>query len=184
MSDERPSFYISGSSAPVPLRSPRVFWKYAATQWRRIFGLNISRVNDFLFVGGEFRAGQWPLIRALGVRAVLSLQQEREDAFEGPPPDRALRLLVPDFHPPSIDQLHEACAFISAAHAEGLPVMVHCHAGVGRAPLTAGAYLVTQGHTGESAIEHIRLARPIIGLNQVQLARLAEWERAWAERQA
>ncbi|HWQ11934.1 MAG TPA: dual specificity protein phosphatase [Roseiflexaceae bacterium] len=175
--DTTPSFYVHGSSAPVPLRSPRIFWSYAATQWRRIFGLNVSRIDDTLFVGGEFRAAQWPLLRAMGIRAVLSLQAERADEFDGPPPERALRLPVPDFHPPSVAQLHEACAFIRAAHADGLPVMVHCHAGVGRAPLTAGAYLVTRGHSAESAIERIRLCRPIIGLNRPQQERLAEWER-------
>lgn len=175
--DSTPTFSISGSSAAVPLRSPRVFWHYTATQWRRIFGLNVSRVDDLLYVGGAFRAGQWPLLRALGVRAVLSLQAEREDEFEGPPPDRTLRLLVPDFHPPSVAQLHEACAFIRSAHADELPVMVHCHAGVGRAPLTAGAYLVSQGYTSDAALDRLMLARPIIGLNQAQHARLVEWER-------
>ncbi|MEN9938594.1 MAG: hypothetical protein RLZZ387_5173 [Chloroflexota bacterium] len=175
--DGMPSFTVSGSSQPVPLRSPRVFWQYAATQWRRIFGLNISRIDDLLFVGGQFHAAQWPQLRALGVRAVLSLQQEHADEFHGEPPDQALRLLVPDFHPPEVEQLREACAFIREAHAAGLPVMVHCHAGVGRAPLTAAAHLIQQGATTEQALHRIRLARPIIALNAIQLARLLEWER-------
>jgi predicted protein tyrosine phosphatase len=155
---------------------PRELWHYAATQWRRVFGPNVSRLDDLLFVGGEFRAAQWPALHALGIRAVLSLQAEREDRFAGPQPDLALRLLVPDFHPPTVEQLHEACAFIGRAHAAGLPVLVHCHAGVGRAPLTTAAYLVSRGEDGGAALERIRRARPIIGLNQIQRARLAEWE--------
>src|SRR5215203_5906199 len=95
-------------------------WRYLRTQWRRGFGLNVSRIDDLLFVGGQFRARQWPALRALGIRAVLSPQAERVDTFHGSPPDRALRLLVPDFHPPSIAQLQEAVAFIQAAHAEQL----------------------------------------------------------------
>lgn len=174
--DQVPSFFVQGSSTPIPLRSPRMAWKYASAQWRRIFGLNISRVDDTLFVGGQFRADQWPDLHGLGVRAVLSLQAEREDTFAGPPPARALRLEVPDFHPPSVAQLREACAFIAACHAEGLPVMVHCHAGVGRAPLTAAAHLVAQGQSGAEAIERLRRVRPIIALNAVQHARLVEWE--------
>jgi protein-tyrosine phosphatase len=149
---------------------------YLTTQWRRAFGLNVSRLDDLLFVGGQFRPTQWPRLRALGIRAVLSLQAESEDVFHGDPPDRALRLLVPDFHPPSIEQLHEATGFIRAAHADRLPVMVHCHAGVGRAPLTAAAFLVTRGVGAADALERIRAARPIIGLNPAQIARLVEWE--------
>jgi protein tyrosine phosphatase (PTP) superfamily phosphohydrolase (DUF442 family) len=168
--------------SPAPDRSPTLLdlphaWRYLRTQWQRGFGLNVSQVDDQLFVGGQFRPQQWPALRALGIRAVLSLQAEREDVFHGPPPDRALRLLVPDFHPPSIEQLQEAVAFIQAAHAEQLPVLVHCHAGVGRAALTASAFLIASGMSHAEAFAHLRQARPIVALNAIQRARLAEWER-------
>lgn len=158
------------------LRLPELYPVYVRTQWQRAFGLNVSHVADLLFVGGQFAPGQWPALRALGIRAVLSLQAERADAFEGPPPERAMRLLVPDFHPPTIEQLREAVAFIGAAHADGLPVMVHCHAGVGRASLTASAFLMTQGLGHAEAFHTVRRARPIVVLNARQLARLREWE--------
>ncbi len=153
-------------------------WRYTTTQWNRLFGLNISRIDDLLYVGGAFDANQWPQLHALGIRAVLSLQAEREDAFDGPPPERALRLEVVDFYPPTIEQLHRAVAFVSAAHADGLPTLIHCHAGVGRAPLTTAAYLVAQGMTGAEALEQVRRARPIIDLNERQMQRLLEWEQA------
>src|SRR5262245_39958976 len=152
-------------------------WHYMATQWRRVFGLNISRIDELLFVGGEFRARQWPRLRALCVRAVRSLQAERVDVFDGSPPERALRLEVPDFHPPTVEQLREAVAFIQAAHADRLPVLVHCHAGVGRASLTASAYLVTRGLGHDEAFQFIRRARPIVYLNDLQRERLEEWGR-------
>jgi hypothetical protein len=172
----RPSFLVQGSDTPIPLHSPRLIWRYASTQWRRIFGLNISRIDDLLFVGGQFRPDQWPALHLLGVRAVLSMQEEHVDEFVNPLPARALRVPVPDFHSPSVEQLREAVAFIAGAHADGLPVLVHCHAGVGRAPLTAGAYLIAQGHTAAQALARIRRARPIIDLNPLQHARLVEWE--------
>ena len=152
-------------------------WHYTVTQWRRVFGLNISRIDDLLFVGGEFRARQWPRLHALGIRVVLSLQAEREDIFQGAPPERALRLEVPDFHPPSVEQLREAVAFIQAAHADRLPVLVHCHAGVGRAALTASAYLVSRGLGHDDAFQLVRRARPIVYLNDLQRQRLEEWGR-------
>jgi protein-tyrosine phosphatase len=110
---------------------------------------------------------------------VLSLQAERADVFHGSPPDRTLRLLVPDFHPPSIPQLQQAVAFIQAAHAEKLPVLVHCHAGVGRAALTASAFLIAGGMPHADAFAYLRRARPIVRLNSLQQARLAEWEQAY-----
>jgi protein tyrosine phosphatase (PTP) superfamily phosphohydrolase (DUF442 family) len=160
----------------APLSDPTRLWLYAVTQWRRLFGLNVSRIDELLFVGGEFTPAQWLDLHALGIRAVLSLQAEREDHFDGTPPDRTLRLPVPDFHPPSIEQLHEAVAFMNACRADGLPVLVHCHAGVGRASLTASAYLISCGHSRIEAFSRIRRARPIVDLNASQLTRLIEWE--------
>src|SRR5689334_18955903 len=135
---------LPDSGAPPPNDTARL-WLYALTQWRRMFGLNVSRVDDLLFVGGEFTPTQWLDLNALGIRAVLSLQAEREDQFDGSPPDRMLRLLVEDFHPPTIAQLREAVTFIDGCRVAGLPVLIHCHAGVGRASLTASAYLMTRG---------------------------------------
>jgi protein-tyrosine phosphatase len=160
-----------------PLLDLPHLWRYATTQWRRVFGLNITQIDDLLFVGGEFRPAQWPRLHTIGIRAVLSLQAEREDVFHGPAPDRTLRLLVADFHPPTVEQLREAVAFIHAAHAAQLPVLVHCHAGVGRASLTASAYLVTRGLSHAEAFGLVRRARPIVMLNDAQRARLEEWER-------
>jgi protein tyrosine phosphatase (PTP) superfamily phosphohydrolase (DUF442 family) len=166
---------IMTSASTNPARSP-MLRRYLSTQWQRAFGLNISYLNDLIFVGGQFRPEQWPKLYNLGIRAVLSLQEENEDHFIGEPPKRTLRLLVPDFYPPSLEQLQEAVQFIQIAHAEQLPVMIHCHAGVGRAPLTTAAFLMTTGLNVEAALEMIRRARPIIDLNQPQLERLYDWQ--------
>lgn len=158
------------------MRREPLVWQYLLAQWRRAFGLNVSRIDETLYVGGQFHARQWPALHALGIRAVLSLQAEREDEFVDPHPERTRRLLVPDFHAPSLDQLGEAVAFISDAHTAGLPVLVHCHAGVGRAPLAATAYLVSRGYRSADALSMVKQARPIVGLNPAQRARLLEWE--------
>jgi len=164
-------------SAVLSVRDPAHMWRYLRTQWRRVFGLNITQIDELLFVGGQFRPRQWPALHALGICAVLSLQAEYDDQFHGSPPARTLRLEVLDFHPPTVEQLHQAVAFIESARAERLPVMVHCHAGIGRAALTASAYLVAQGLDHAAAFQIIRRARPIVVLNAMQQARLAEWER-------
>ena len=174
--ETRPLLHLPEPGALPPLSQPALVWLYARTQWRRAFGLNISPIDELLVVGGQFRPRQWPALHARGVRAVLSLQAEYEDVFHDPQPDRVLRLQVPDFHPPAIEQLRDGVAFIAAAHADRLPVMVHCHAGVGRASLTASAYLIWRGMDHQQAFEMIRRARPIVRLNQSQRERLIEWE--------
>jgi protein-tyrosine phosphatase len=149
---------------------------YLRAQWQRVFGLNASLVAPMLFVGGQFHPSQWPDLHKLGVRAVLNLQAEYEDRFSGPPPARTLRLRVNDFHAPTIAQLSAGVAFIAAAHAEGLPVLVHCHAGIGRAPLMAAAYLVAVHEMPyRAALAHLRTARPIIAPNPRQIVRLREY---------
>ncbi|NTW00545.1 MAG: dual specificity protein phosphatase family protein [Oscillochloris sp.] len=151
---------------------------YLRVQLQRLFGLNVSHVWPMLFVGGQFRASQWPQLYALGIRAVLNLQAEHEDSYVGIPPDRALRLLVTDFHAPTLNQMSEGVAFIAAAHADGLPVFVHCHAGVGRAPLMAAAYLVAVHNMSyRTALIHLRATRPIIAPNPRQIVRLREYEK-------
>ncbi len=141
------------------------------TQWRRAFGLNISPVSTLLFVGGQFAATQWPAIHALGVRAVLSMQAEQIDRFSGAPTPQFMRLMVPDFYAPTLEQLDQGVQFIAAAHAEGLPVFVHCRAGVGRAPLMAAAYLMAnRGSDRQTALGDLRAARPIVALNTAQYA--------------
>jgi predicted protein tyrosine phosphatase len=174
---------MSNDNRFIPVRDPAAtpndpstVWRYAAAQWRRAFGLNVSQLEDLLFVGGEFRPTQWRALHRLGIRAVLSLQAEREDRFDGPPPNRALRLAVEDFEPPTIAQLQQAVAFIGECHAANLPVLVHCHAGVGRASLTTSAFLMTKGHSHIEAFSRVRRARPIVALNARQLERLIEWE--------
>lgn len=169
------TIHLPEPGAPPP-RSPALLRRYIATQWRRAFGLNLSRLDDFLFVGGEFRREQWPALHALGVRAVLSLQGEREDEFCEPLPGSTLRLEVEDFHPPSLAQLEEAVAFLRETRAAGMPTLVHCHAGVGRAPLTTAAFLMAEGVSARDAIARVYHARPIMRLNRRQHARLLEWE--------
>lgn len=160
-------------SPPVPLSTG-----YTATIWRRLFGLNLSSIEPGLFVGGAFTARQWPHIHALGVRAVLNLRAERLDPFREPFPERTLRLHVTDFFAPSLEQLATGVAFIADCCANDLPVLVHCRAGVGRAPTTAAAYLIAHRQMSvPAALAYLASARPIIGLNHGQTSRLYEWEK-------
>ncbi len=153
-------------------------WLYAQTEWRRFFGVNVSPVDPLLFVGGQFRPDQWPALHALGIRAVLSLQKEYEDRFSGTPPERTLRLPVVDHMAPTLEQLAEGVEFLATVHANTFPVLIHCHAGIGRAPTMAAAYLMShQSLSMHEALKVLRRARPVIAPNVHQRQRLREWER-------
>lgn len=160
-----------------PIQSPST-WFYVRTMWKRYLGLNISPITPLLSVGGQFRPNQWPAIHAMGIRAVLSLQDEYEDVFEGTPPERTLRLPVVDHHAPTMEQLEEGVQFLAKTHEDNLPVLVHCHAGMGRAPTAASAYLMRyHGKTAKEAMMFLYTRRPIVGLNEEQWQRLYEWQR-------
>jgi len=94
-----------------------------------------------------------------GIRAIVSLTSHLPD---GLPHDdvRHLHLAIRDFHPPTQAQIGEACAFIDAAHEAGTMVVVHCGAGLGRTGTIIAAWLVTQGRSGDDAIDEVRRKRP------------------------
>ncbi|HEV7662665.1 MAG TPA: dual specificity protein phosphatase family protein [Chloroflexota bacterium] len=72
----------------------------------------------------------------------------------------AVHLPVPDFTPPTQQQLRQGVAAISTALAAGTRVVVHCRGGLGRTGTLLAAYLVTQGRTPSAAIAEVRAARP------------------------
>lgn len=73
---------------------------------------------------------------------------------------RELHLPVPDFAPPSREQLAEGVAAIERALEAGERALVHCRAGLGRTGTLLACYLVRHGFTAEGAIRGIRSLRP------------------------
>ena len=73
---------------------------------------------------------------------------------------RQLHLPVEDFTPPTQDQMLEFVEAVSQASGEGVPVGVHCTAGLGRSGTMAAAFLVAEGSSPEEAISTIRELRP------------------------
>ncbi|CAA9562371.1 MAG: hypothetical protein AVDCRST_MAG18-1195 [uncultured Thermomicrobiales bacterium] len=96
-----------------------------------------------------------------GVRALVSLTEE-------PLPDDALRragliaahLPVADFTAPTLAQVATAIATIDDFRSRGLPVAVHCAAGLGRTGTILACHLVSTGMAAPEAIAAIRAQRP------------------------
>jgi atypical dual specificity phosphatase len=68
---------------------------------------------------------------------------------------------VPDFAPPTLDQLERMVLFIQEQIEKWeRPVVVTCFAGLGRTGTVLACYLVYTGYTPEAAIDLIRELRP------------------------
>ncbi len=129
----------------------------------------LSKVAPHLYVGGQHTSGGLEAMRAHGIRAVVNMREESDDADHGRAPEHYLWLPITDDRAPSLRDLEKGAAFIQKHTAQGHGVYVHCAAGVGRAPTMAAAYLVHQGATPEEAWAILKEGRPFIRPTPPQL---------------
>jgi protein tyrosine phosphatase (PTP) superfamily phosphohydrolase (DUF442 family) len=132
----------------------------------------VSQITPQLHVGGQYRLRAWPTLAARGITAVVNLRIEFDDNDAGIAPERYLYLPCEDDHAPTLEQLHEGCAFIAEEIANGGGVYVHCKSGIGRAALMAAAYLVSTGLTVEEAWAKVTAGRPFVRPKPRQFAQV------------
>ena len=132
----------------------------------------LTWVNPQVCVGGRITERRAAALREQGIEAVVSLQGERMDDMG----DLRAHLWLPsdDGRAPDKNQLAQGVRFITGQLALGRKVYIHCHAGVGRAPTLAAAYLVSTGCAPDEAIAAVRAVRPWIRMNGKQRAAVLE----------
>lgn len=146
--------------------------------------LNVSRVGDWLHVGGSVPPARYAELKARGITAVIDLRAERVDDAKALAAlgIELLSLPVADRYPPSVDQLLSGVEWALPRLQRGGVLYTHCEHGVGRGPLMGLAVMVARGWDAPTAYRELRRARWQCTLNDRQLQGLADFVTAWAAR--
>ncbi|XP_031246029.1 dual specificity protein phosphatase 23 [Mastomys coucha] len=97
----------------------------------------------------------------LGVRHLVSLTERGPPHSDSCPGLTLHRMRIPDFCPPSPEQIDQFVKIVDEASARGEAVGVHCALGFGRTGTMLACYLVKErGLAAGDAIAEIRRLRP------------------------
>jgi CheY-like chemotaxis protein len=116
-----------------------------------------------LNMGGLLAAydDELPALHAAGVRAVVSLFNLPSDTAIYESAGFGFKCLpVRGGGAPTFEQAHDFIVFVDRQLAAGLPVAVHCEAGLGRTGTMLATYLISRGESAASAIGRVRSAEP------------------------
>jgi atypical dual specificity phosphatase len=134
-------------------------------------GMSLPRTDDAL-----------ALLPQLGVRAVVTLTEQSLPSTLNDLGILSKHIPVADFMAPTLDQIERAVAAIERFRADGLPIAVHCGAGLGRTGVILASALVARGMSASAAIAQVRTARPGSVETREQEAAVEQYERHVTER--
>jgi atypical dual specificity phosphatase len=130
-----------------------------------VLTLNFSWLIDGEVAGHSAPASTDDLIylKDQGIRAVVRMEEEHR-ALVTPEQIREQGLIdyhqpVVDFTAPTLNQINRMIQFIEENVADGKPVGVSCHAGIGRTGTLLACYLVKKGRTADKAMQEVALKR-------------------------
>ena len=125
--------------------------------------MNFSWVLDEELGGSQGPAGMRDLfyLYQQGVRAMIRMEERTIPADGNGMLDIVdMFELVPDFTPPTQEQIGRMIEFIDVQKESGRPVAVSCYAGIGRTGTVLACYLVSRGAWPGDAVEEVRRLRP------------------------
>jgi atypical dual specificity phosphatase len=120
------------------------------------------------------------LLKTVGVRVVISLNEEAPVAAIEDAGFVCVHRPFPDRGPPTLEVAVELCRMIADHVAAGVPVAVHCRAGLGRTGTILGCYLISRGTSASFALRHLRSVDPGWVQSATQEQFLTEFEQ-WLE---
>lgn len=126
-----------------------------------------------LWVGSAPSSVQMAALVSAGLDAVVDLRGEGSSVRRHWPDGIDVRVIpLRDHGTPSLDELRAAATAVSDLMGYGRTVLVHCHAGVERAPTVACAALLLQGWRLEDAYRRVIECRRAAAPTDGQLATL------------
>ncbi len=146
--------------------------------FRRHRPVDASEVMPGLLVGSAPDASQCAELSRRGVTLVVDLRAEVANEGHWPAAVRVHRMPIVDHHAPEAAALAELARRVVAAMRQGQIVLIHCHAGMGRAATAACAVLMELGYGLTEAYNTLRDARPIIAPTDPQIALLRRIDQA------
>ena len=140
-----------------------------------------DRITDWIFLGSRIvTLSDYRRLREAGVRACVDLKREGADTWDF---EAFLWLPTVDQDPPSAAHLQMGIAFLRQCEQAGMPVFVHCMAGVGRSTTLVLAHLLAgpfrERGTAE-ALAFLASRRPVVNPNRLQIAAAEAAARAFA----
>jgi predicted protein tyrosine phosphatase len=159
---------------------PYWLWMFSLLNWL-LPPFDYSSVTPQIAVGSAPALRHIPHLRRRGFTAVVDCREEASDDTQKLAEVGISFLHVPirDQHVPSIGVLRQSVEWVAdhLACVDHAKVLVHCQAGIGRSPMLVGCVLVVQGYAATQAIDMIRLARPGVAPNRLQLLTLLDFDR-------
>jgi protein-tyrosine phosphatase len=148
---------------------------------RRRMGIDITWVTDRIGVGGGiWTAENMVAVARAGVTHIIDMQIE----FDDTPLAKAQGIEVcwnpidDDFEPKPAEIFHRGVKFgLAALEGNESKLLVHCAAGVHRAPMMALALLGVMGWNLEDALELIEVRRPVADFADVYVRSVEDFLR-------
>ncbi|MBI4991676.1 MAG: dual specificity protein phosphatase family protein [Candidatus Harrisonbacteria bacterium] len=139
-------------------------------------GFDYNQITDEIFIGTnmccQFGFSKELLLK--GVRADISLEQDRTDAPDGV--DYFLWLPTENGKAPNPKNLEIGVKFLDFLINNKIKTFIHCKNGHGRAPTLFAAYLISRSMNVQDAVKLITSKRPTIHLTDLQMQALNEYK--------
>lgn len=123
-----------------------------------------------------------------GIRAIVTLTEHPLTAQKEITPQvlaeiglTCLHAPIVDQYPPDMAAVRETAQFINQMKTQGYPVLLHCHAGIGRTGTMLHAYYLAEGLSLEEAKAKVKASKPtsqFIMLSDTQKVFLEDFARA------